>query len=214
MIDTIIDLDHQNPIDFHHAKAAGIVAIIHKATQGLSFVDPFYQQRRALARSLGFAWGAYHFCSPDDGSRQADHFLSVIATAHGDDPSALIALDWERCSGNAQMTLRQAQAFVQRIFAVTGRWPMVYGSDLPRESVSETKPDPILANCPLWLADYSSTVRKLPPTWPTQMLWQYTDGESGDQPRAVPGCNGADRNRYSGSSASLLAAWPLTKRAA
>jgi peptidoglycan hydrolase-like protein with peptidoglycan-binding domain len=34
MIDTIIDIFHQNNIDFDRVKAAGIVAIIHKATEG------------------------------------------------------------------------------------------------------------------------------------------------------------------------------------
>jgi lysozyme len=63
MINTIVDIFHQNSIDFDRVKAAGIVAIIHKATEGSRFKDSEYQNRRAHAKELGFLWGGYHFVS-------------------------------------------------------------------------------------------------------------------------------------------------------
>ena len=54
---------------FETVKAAGIAGIIHKATQGLSFQDPTYHDRRTQALAAGLLWGAYHFGEGGDGAQ-------------------------------------------------------------------------------------------------------------------------------------------------
>ena len=61
MINTIIDIYHEEHIDFQQVKDAGIRAIIHKATEGTGFIDPKYRDRKRVAKGMGFLWGAYHF---------------------------------------------------------------------------------------------------------------------------------------------------------
>jgi lysozyme len=213
MIDTIVDLNHANDIDFDKVKKAGILAIIHKASEGHGFRDPRYRDRRDTALSKGFLWGAYHFSSGDDVDDQVNNFLDVIqwGADKARDKNTFMALDWEPSSGGKDMTLAQARDFVTKIKAATKRFPVVYGGSLLRESVSATKPDTILANCPLWYARYAPTPKGIPtPTWPTYTLWQYTDGDSGDEPHTVPGMGASDRNRFQGTAADLAKQWPFT----
>jgi lysozyme len=205
MIDTIIDIYHQNSIDFGQVKDDEIVAIIHKATEGSSFRDPEYRNRRAAAKGLGFLWGAYHFASGEDVTDQVENFLTYA------DPTAdeLIALDFEPSSSGPNMTLDQAHQFVLQVQNELGRLPVIYGSRMLREAVGSQN-DAILATCPLWYARYRDTPMGIPlQVWPTFTLWQYTDGANGPPPHTVNGIGRCDRNRFVGTAADLLRDWPL-----
>src|SRR5258708_354433 len=57
----VVDLSHHNgEVDWASAKTAGIFAIVHKATQGVGYVDPLYGAHRTAAQASGLWWGAYH----------------------------------------------------------------------------------------------------------------------------------------------------------
>lgn len=206
MINTIIDIYHGNSIDLEQCFQGGIVAIIHKATQGATMRDSKYHLRRQRAKELGFLWGAYHFSTGGSVSAQVENFL---AHARPEDDE-LISLDWEPSDG-PDMTLDQARHFVQMIKDETGRWPVIYGGHLLRESIGHN-PDPILRNCPLWYARYANSPIGIPTqVWPTYTLWQYTDGEVGPPPRETPGVSGADRNIFQGTTQQLKDLWPFTR---
>jgi lysozyme len=207
MLDTIIDVNHNNSLNFDKLQQAGIVAIIHKASEGATFKDPKYRSRKKQALDLGFLWGAYHFSSGTDPSKQANNFLSVEDAS---DPNILIALDWEDSTSGPNMTLPQAERFVLEVKDGTGRFPLIYGGNMIRDNVKEE--NKILKNCPLWYVRYRETPLGIPTdTWPTFTLWQYTDGSLGPEPRKTPGSSGADRNRFDGTVNQLKAAWPFTK---
>src|SRR5690349_24766809 len=119
----VIDLSHYNVNpDFKKAKADGILGVVHKATQGLTFKDNLYMQHRDAARAEGLLWGAYHFGTGVDGVQQADFFLKTA----GADPEVLLILDFEQNPTGVSMTLDQARAFVTRVQSATGRTPGLY----------------------------------------------------------------------------------------
>jgi lysozyme len=209
MINTIIDIYHKNDINLQKTLNGGIVAIIHKATQGATIRDSKYEERRDQAKALGFLWGAYHFSAGGSISDQVENFLTY-AKPQDDE---LISLDWEPSDGGPDMTVDQARHFVQMIKDETGRWPVVYGGHLLRESIGHN-PDPTLAKCPLWYARYANSPIGIPTqVWSTYTLWQYSDGNVGPAgPIDTPGASGADRNIFDGSVTQLKAAWPLTRR--
>jgi lysozyme len=209
MIDTIIDIYHQNPIDFDRVRNAGIVAIIHKATEGARFTDSEYQSRRQKAKDLGFKWGAYHFSSGEEVTSQVENFISFAKPSDDE----LIALDFEPSSRGPNMTLAQAHEFVSLIRNELGRFPVVYGGSMLREALGSHE-DALLANCPLWYARYSGTDTPVGiprQVWSDFTLWQYTDGNLGSQPHSVDGIGRCDINRYPGTKEQLQGAWPLTK---
>lgn len=204
-INVVVDLSHHNAkVDFGKLKAAGIVGVIHKATQGTSFSDKKYAGRRSMALDAGLLWGAYHFGVGGDGSDQADFFIETV----GSDPQTLMVLDYEPNHTGPTMTLNQAREFVEHTSNVTTRFPGLYSGHLIKEQLGSLPPDPILSQCFLWIAQYKGP-RPLgvPPTFPTWMLWQYTDGVAGPGPHEVAGVGACDRNLFNGSVAQLRKLW-------
>ena len=199
MFDGIMDISHLNDIDLAAAQSAGIVAVIHKATEGSTFQDPMYATRRAEAKSLGLLWGAYHFGTAADVSEQLENFLQTASPGPGD----LVALDYESYSGD-QMTLQQAEEFVTSFQQQSGYLPLIYGSNL-LDSAAATSP---LAACKLWIAAYTSAAEPtLPPLFTSWTLWQFTDGTV-PTPLETAGV-GVDRDRFDGTQQQLMAAWPF-----
>ena len=104
----IVDISHHNTVrDFSEVAAAGIWGVIHKATQGSTYVDPEYRERRQLAGAQGLLWGAYHFNTGDPVKEQVDFFLDTAEP----DEKTLLVLDFEdyRLSN---MSVQQAVEFV------------------------------------------------------------------------------------------------------
>jgi lysozyme len=201
-LNAIVDISHHNiGVDFSKLKAAGIVGVIHKATQGSSDFDPTYEDHRAGALEAGLLWGAYHFGTDSDGVNQATNFLDVV----GDTSQTLIALDFESNPTGPSMSLEEARAFVTHIKTVTGRYPGFYsGHDIKDALGSGT--DSVLANCWFWLAQYGPTA-VVPQNWKTWTLWQYTDGALGPDPTEIIGVGRFDRDLYNGSADELRSFW-------
>lgn len=194
-LDGVIDLSHYNSsVDFAGLKSAGILGVIHKATEGVSFSDPAYSVRQGSATEAGLLWGAYHFGTGDDPQAQARFFLSAVGSQ-----GALIALDFEANPNGASMTLAQAHAFVSYIHAVTERWPGLYGGTYLQQCLNGAR-DPVLANCWLWLADYAPAA-SVPAGWEAWTLWQYTDSAQ------VAGIGVCDRSRFNGTAEELAEFW-------
>ena len=104
----VIDISHYQTItNWQSIRNAGVVAIIHKATDGRSGRDQQYPARRAKANSLGFLWGSY--------------------------------------------------------------------------------------------ARYAAQPFGIPNLWPSFTLWQFTDGNAGQEPHKVPGIGLCDNDTYNGS---------------
>jgi len=205
-INVVVDLSHHNAqVDFKKLKAAGVVGVIHKATQGLTYQDKMYAPRQAEALDAGLLWGAYHFGVGGDGSDQADFFLNTVQP----DASTLLVLDYEPNVTGPTMTLDQAREFVEHTRHQTGRWPGFYSGHLIKEQLgSQTTPDPILSNCFLWIAQYNGPKPlNIPPTFGVWTLWQYTDGVMGIEPHQVDGVGPCDRNLFNGSLKQLKKLW-------
>jgi lysozyme len=202
MFNGIVDINHNDNLDLAQAQAEGVVAIIHKVTEGATFVDPLYLTRRAQADELGLLWGGYHFGTAADVEQQLDNFANAADLR----PTDLVALDYETNTTNT-MSLSQAEQFIIAFQGRFGFVPFIYGSSLLTDAAQQGSST--LASCPLWIAQYSNvTTPALPSLWPTFVLWQFTDGTSGPQPHTTAGLP-CDRDTYNGSQADLLANWPL-----
>ncbi len=204
------------------AKAAGIGAVIAKATQGKDYVDPTWPMWAAAIREAGLLLGAYHFNSNSSpGDQQADWFLKAVDGV-ADLRTTLLCLDYESNPNPAHtMTQSDARAFVHRVHArterLTGRHPMIYGdsSFLSQFNVAGD----LIGEFPLWIAAYGPSVPKLPRAWtgytmPGYSLFQYTNGTDGpaDQttwPRKTPGFGACDRSAFRGTFNDLRTQiWP------
>lgn len=222
-LNAVIDISHSSTVgDFATVRSGGILAVLHKATEGGDWADPLYAWRREQARAGGLLWGAYHFGTRQyPGAQQAVAFLAVARP----DEATVLALDLEpneRRPGNT-MTLDQAEEFVRAVYRATGRLPMVYlhpswadGDSYGRAGLTLGRPigsGSILARCDLWLADYHEEPT-LPSAWAGRgwQFWQYagdnaSGGPYGGLSRSVPGVNHCDRNLFRGDAAALYRYW-------
>jgi lysozyme len=205
----VIDISHHQPVvDWREVRDAGIVAVIHKATEGATFRDPAYAGRRAAARAAGLLWGSYHYAGTADAALQVENYLDHARPAAGD----LVCIDYEPGPSGAVMEPQALLHFIELIHARLDRWPLLYGCKRLAEAVAdlaEAGSGSLLGSCPLWLARYGEVPPEVPLPWSRWTLWQYPDGIDGPEPRAVPGIGPCDRDRFNGTRDELLAAWPF-----
>jgi lysozyme len=202
MINAVVDLSHHNGnVNLKKAAAAGIVGVIHKASQGQTGRDPQYKTNRKKAEDAGLLWGAYHFATGSDGLRQAENFLEAV----GDFKQVLLVLDFEPNPTGPSMSLEEARSFVTSVKQFSKRSIGFYSGHYIKELLG-TGSDPVLADCWFWLAQYGPTA-VVPPNWKTWTFWQYTDGAFGPEPHKVDGIGRCDRDMFNGSIGQLKQLW-------
>lgn len=201
-VNVVVDISHHNgTVNLASAADDGIAGVIQKATQGRSFVDPNFRPNRKKALANGLLFGAYHFGTGGNGVAQAQRFLETVEP----DSTTLVALDFEDNPTGDSMSLEEAREFITHVQSQLGRSPVFYSGHTIKR-VLQGATDPVLRQCPLWLAQYGPTP-VVPPCWPTWTMWQYTDGAVGPDPHSVKGIGRCDRDRFNGDEAALKAWW-------
>jgi lysozyme len=225
----VIDMYHGNKValaDFALLKGAGLMGVIHKASQGLRYVDPKYQDRRKAATAAGLLWGAYHFMDASDAEGQAEVFLKACGITDANSDPFLLALDFEKSDHTP--ALHQATTFMAAIDrAIPGVSCVVYSGDLIRECLKPSigghqssemfGVSYFFAQHRLWLAEYGPH-ESIPYPWnapiakpsmeatplpaPGVFLWQFTE-----KGRMAPLAGVTDGNFFDGSFEQLQARW-------
>jgi lysozyme len=197
--DVVLDLSHYDTVsqDFVATAAAGVEAVILKATQGTGFIDPTFIERVTEARAAGLLVGAYHFLDGSSPAAQVAHFLTVALSEAG---VSWLALDWEPYP-SSQASVMQAATAAASIQAATGTWPVLYTIRTMLSSANRT-----LSKCELWLAEYG-TRPICPPGFAAWKLWQHTDGQVGSAVVPVPGIGPCDRSKFAGTTDKLKVWW-------
>lgn len=210
MTPKVIDLSHHNwdshaTLDFAQAKAAGIVGVIYKATEGGTYQDPFYDKTHAAALKAGLLWGAYHFATKRPAADQAKNFIDNADLVANTD--MLVAIDFERNERAPANTTTPAITLdlLARIEDKIGRRPTLYTGSFVKDCYG-TQPVADLAPYRLWWAAYRNTP-DIHATWANYWLWQYTDGDDGPMPHSVAGIGACDANVFQGTDAELRAQW-------
>jgi lysozyme len=192
----VIDISHHqpDPIDWTRLKANGTVGVIHKATEGVSYVDPKLFSRAKNALEEGLKWSTYHFLRPGKMTQQMDHYLTTIQPVEGE----RVCIDHED-AGVPLEDLEDAIAYLMELrpdLQVT-----IYSGHLIKEQLGN-RHSATLAKTSLWVAQYTSAESPTWPTatWPAWSLWQFTD-----QATAAGISGKVDGNRWNGSIEALLA---------
>src|SRR5262245_6454915 len=200
----VLDISHYNIVSsWSQVRNAGILGIIHKATEGTTYVDDQYTSYRSKALDAGLLWGAYHFANGDNVQDQVENFLRTV----GVDENTLYALDWEDDPNGNTMNVGEAQDFLERIAREIGQNRcVVYSGNLAKEMLGDSV-NAFFGGHRLWLAQYGDSP-VVQPSWDDYWLWQYSDGTYGPGPHGCPGVDGdVDTNSYDGRDEDLRAEW-------
>jgi GH25 family lysozyme M1 (1,4-beta-N-acetylmuramidase) len=196
-------------INWPAVRKSGREFAIVKATEGTSYVNPWFARDYAGIRTAAMVRGSYHFAHParplaSSAQTQASFYVArlgdVTATA-----TLPPALDLESSGGLSRAELVVwAQDFLLDVRRLTGRTPMIYS--YPYFWAHQLGDPAALARYPLWMATYSGTVD------PAASLWQYSETAS------VSGIRGGvDMSRLMAGSdwtamsdGSVPTAWPAS----
>ena len=129
------------------AKDKRADAVIIKATQGTSYVNPKCNSQWDAAKSSKKLLGLYHYAGGGNAVSEADYFIKNIKNYVG---QAMLVLDWESYQNSAYGNGKWAQQFIDRVHAKTGIWCVLYtGTDGAKQCA------PYLKNkSSVWLAGY------------------------------------------------------------
>jgi lysozyme len=198
MFPLVIDLSHHNviPESLMAARDYGVRGVIHKITEGSSWVDDKAAARYHLAQEAGLLWGGYHFLNEKStGANQAKFFVEMMKDIGCIDYKTLVAADHE----DTDAALSLLRDFLLTLRDLTSRSPVVYSGHVLKEQLTDyIGPDfPVR----LWLAQYGDEA-EMPNGFSEYWLWQYTDqGE-------IPGINGdVDLNHFDGTPSELALQW-------
>jgi len=180
---------HQGEVDWALVKRDEIHFAFMKATEGVTWVDPKFQQNWKAAKEADIIRGAYHFYRPErDAISQAENFINTVVLESGDLPPVL---DVELKYNVSKRDIRQdVLIWLKYVEAAYNRKPILYtdSSFVNLELTDE------FTRYPLWIAEYSDSVRGSLAGWEKWTFWQYTNSGK------VKGVSGpVDRNIFRGT---------------
>lgn len=189
-----IDVSHNNgKVDWTRVAKDHIRFAFVKATEGVSFVDPEFEENRKHAREAGLVVGFYHFGHPDnDPEAEADHFIKTVSKIHpGELPPVLDIETHDTRQPAAVQTW--CHRFLHRVEEKLGRRPLVY----TYPSFIDEQLGGALVDFPLWIASYGHATPQFD-RWSKWTFWQ--DGDKGE----VAGVgSGVDTDVFHGDEAAL-----------
>lgn len=190
----VIDLSHWNPEpDWEALYANGTVGVVHKITEGTSYVDDTCYPRAAAAMDAGLLWSTYHFLRPGDMRAQMRHYLDHVNPVAGE----RLCLDHE----DASVSLSDLRTAVQTIYELRPDVHVtIYSGHVIKEQLDSVRDEYLSANTDLWIAHYTGAEQPTWPsgTWPRWTMWQYTDQADAE------GCDApVDGDRFNGTLEEL-----------
>lgn len=142
------------------ALLPNVDGVVCKATQGVTFVDPYCDGWVQRCIKAGKPWGFYHFAGSNGAFEEASSF---VHNCQGYFRKGIPILDWE---GN--QSVGWVNAFVQEVHDKTGVWPWIYANPwLFNQGGVEL-------NCARWVADYPSVTS---PSFYMAESWECPEAE-------------------------------------
>ena len=150
-----------------------------KATEGITYVDPYCDKYIQQLIKMGKPWGFYHFARPyNDPVKEADSFVKNTENYFG---HGIPMLDWE---AENKWDVSWVKRWLDRVYQKTGVKPYVYMSESVANGYNWS---PVVnAGYQLWVAKYRDNVADYnydmskagtPPKtkyWKSYIMWQWT----------------------------------------
>lgn len=143
---------HQSGINISKLTTTDFVIV--KATQGVTYVNPYFSRHYDAAKKAGKLLGTYHYFGGNDPVKEADFYVSTVGSRVGE---GILVLDWESYQNSSfKKGPSVAWKFLQRVHEKTGIWPMIYMSKSVTRSYDWST---VAKYCGLWVAQYANSNR-------------------------------------------------------
>ena len=178
----------QGNIDYSEVASSGIEIVYMKASEGTSFVDPYFNQNYTNAKANGLKVGFYHYLTARSNSEavaQANFFVSTIS---GMTPDCRLAMDFESFGSLSTEEINEiGLTFMQTVESLSGKEMVIYSDTSNASNIFGGG----LTKYPLWVAQYEVEEPTPNGNWDSWVGWQYTDAGE------ISGINGyVDRDRF------------------
>lgn len=149
MLNGIDIASYQNGINIAGMTTTDFVIV--KATQGVSYTNPFFNKHALDTQKAGKLLGVYHYAGGNGAAAEADFFWSRFKPYAG---KAIPVLDWE---GYQNSKFSQGptwvKPFMERFHTLSGVWPLIYMSKSVCRSYNWSW---VAERCGLWCAQYAN----------------------------------------------------------
>lgn len=163
----------QGNIDFAQVKNDGIEIVYMKASEGSSFVDPYFNQNYTNAKKNGLKVGFYHYLTARSVEEAVEEARFFVATISGKTPDCKLAMDFESFGNLSISEINQIGiTFVKTVKNLSKKEVTIYSDTSNASSVFEGE----LTNYTLWVAQYE--VEKPTPngnwnTWGRMAIYRF-----------------------------------------
>lgn len=141
----------QGNINFEEVKNSGIEIVYMKASEGSSFVDPYFDQNYTNAKANGLKVGFYHYLTARSVEEAVEEARFFVATISGKIPDCKLAMDFESFGNLSISEINQIGiAFVKTVEHLSNKEVVIYSDTSNATSVFEGE----LTNYSLWVAQY------------------------------------------------------------
>jgi len=178
----VIDISDNNvhPLGWQQLVKGGIAGVYIKNSEGLKYVNEFWNADTTNAKKYGLPYGGYYFAQPakTDPTLSADFFVKS-GGAQGQLPPAL---DLEVAGTSPAQTVQWTLTWLARVRFLTNRTPILYTGAFQSWSGS-----PAFSAYDLWLPAYPNGYKpvasvcalpspRLPASWVRSgwSMWQFT----------------------------------------
>jgi lysozyme len=149
----ILDLSNNNPsANLARVRQAGFDGLWHKVSEGATFTDKFWPQRRDQGRYFGLRVGGYHFArfaTVEGAKLEAHYFADRLGPLRRRDLAPV--LDLETWATEDRLLMEQcARAWMHVVKDRLGTWPIFYSYPSFIQRLAVKRP----IGRGLWLASY------------------------------------------------------------
>ena len=198
---------YQKRMDWQRAISTGATFAFVKATEGADWADPTFAYNWRELRRLGIPHGAYHYFRPkEDALLQAQEFVDIVDPEAGE----LMVLDVENSGGlDRVMLTRCVIVALETIYAMTGRYPLIYSRASWLNANVDVSALPKLdywlaqyrnaAPYPLFTSEYPSDKLTLPRGVSKEQIKFHQSGEKGNGKKYGAQSHYVDLDRFLGN---------------
>jgi lysozyme len=195
-----VDVSHYDGlVPWCSAKQSNIEFCFIKASEGMSIIDPYFEQNWKASELAGLLKGAYHFFRGNaDPYAQANNFLKVVESQMGHPSDLPAVLDFEIASQGVPVNTQidYALQWLAVVEKQTQKKPIIYTGP---SFIDQLGNPTFFESYPLWIAHYNVSAPRIPKPWETYSFWQYSDNGQIGQSRPF------DMNKFNGDYDELKA---------